>query len=138
MSAGFERFGRVSYTSESKAAEFIRFLEQGRVAATKCRKCGRLYFPPRVDCADCLSSDVEWVPLSGKCRLLTYTTVYFAPTGFESDLPYTLALAECEEGVKVFARVSKEVKEELKIGMELRLSPIRLPDGRLMYEYRKP
>lgn len=47
----------------------------------------KLYFPPRADRANCLSSDMEWVGLSGKCKLVTYTTAYFAPVGFEKVAP---------------------------------------------------
>ena len=57
---GFEKFGTVSFTSETKAADFVTHLEEGKVMATKCKRCGQAYFPPRMDCADCLDSEVEW------------------------------------------------------------------------------
>ncbi|MCS7115659.1 MAG: Zn-ribbon domain-containing OB-fold protein [Candidatus Bathyarchaeota archaeon] len=107
--------------------------------ATRCRRCGRLYFPPRAGCPNDFSEDMMWESLSGKCRLLTYTTLFFAPTGFEDDVPYTLALAKLEEGGRVYTRLSKDIKEdEIKIGMELKLVPIKLPNGKLSYELRKP
>ena len=135
---GFDRFGKVSYISETKVADFVRFLEEGKIMATRCSKCGKLYFPPRVDCPDDLSTEMTWEELSGRCKLLTYTTAHFAPTGFQDDLPYTIALAECEEGVKVYALLSKEINEnETHIGMDLRLTPLRLPDGRVTYELKK-
>jgi uncharacterized OB-fold protein len=85
-----------------------------------------------------LSTDMKWEQLSGKCKLLTYTTAHFAPTGFQDDLPYAIALAECEEGVKVYALLSKSINEkEIHIGMNLQLAPLRLPDGRITYELKK-
>ncbi|MEM4700104.1 MAG: Zn-ribbon domain-containing OB-fold protein [Candidatus Nezhaarchaeales archaeon] len=139
MPTGMEKFGKVSYTKESKVSDFVKFLEEGKVAATRCKKCGRLSFPPRADCPDCFASDFEWVPLSGKCKLVTYTVAHFAPTGFEDDVPYVLAVAECEEGVKVFTRVSKSVNpSELEVGMELRLVPVKIGEDRYSFELTKP
>ncbi len=133
----FGRFGEISYISETKVAGFAKHLEKGRIMGTRCKRCGRLYFPPRADCSSCLSSDVEWIPLSGRGKLITYTTAYFAPAGFEA--PYTLALAELDEGVRVFTRMSKDFgKDEIKIGMKVKLVPIRLANERITYELREP
>jgi len=135
----FERFGKISYTRETKVSDFVKHLEEGRIMATKCKGCGELYFPPRADCANCLSSEMEWTELSGKGKLITYTTAFFAPVGFEDEAPYTLALAELDEGVRVFTRLSKDIREDdIKISMDLKLVPIRLPNDRIAYEFRKP
>jgi len=134
----FGKFGKMSYISETKVADFVKHLEEGKIMATRCSKCGKLYFPPRADCPDDLSTDMTWEELSGRCKLLTYTTAHFAPTGFEDDLPYTIALAQCEEGVNVYALLSKDIKEnETHIGMDLRLTPLRLPNGKITYELKK-
>lgn len=133
---GFEKFGEISYITETKVADFVKYLEKDRIMGTRCKECGRLYFPPRADCAVCLSSSIEWIPLSGRGKLITYTTAYFAPAGFEA--PYTLALAELEEGLRVFTRMSRDVEEyEVKIGMNVRLVPVKLGDERITYVLRK-
>lgn len=135
----FGRFGKITYISETKVADFVKYLEEGKIMATRCSRCRRLYFPPRADCPDDLSTDMTWEQLGGRCKLVTYTTAHFAPTGFENDLPYTIALAQCEEGVKVYALLSKDIKEnEIQIGMTLRLTPLQLPNGRITYELKKP
>ena len=134
----FEKFGKMSYISETKVADFVKHLEKGKIMATRCRRCGQLYFPPRADCPNDLSTDMTWEELSGRCKLLTYTTAHFAPTGFQEDLPYTLALARCEEDVNVYARLSKDINEnEMCIDMDLKLTPLRLPNGRITYELKK-
>lgn len=134
----FDKFGKIGYISETKVEDFVKYLKKGKLKATRCRKCGQLYFPPRADCPDDLSTDMIWEELSGRCKLLTFTTAYFAPTGFQEDLPYVLALARCEEGVKVYACLSKDLSEsKIRIGMDLKLAPLRLPDGRITYEFKK-
>ena len=124
---GFERFGIVSFTSQTKAAAFVDLLEKGILAGTRCKTCGTSYFPPRPDCFHCLSSDMEWMEIPGKGRLVSYTTLRYAPTGFEADLPYTIALVEFENKTKVFGRLSKEIKgEEISIGMDLKYAVVEL------------
>ncbi len=135
---GFEKFGTVSFTAETKAADFISLLEKGKVEATKCKKCGRVYFPPRVQCADDLSSDVEWIDLSGTGKLLTFTTVHYGPTGFENDAPYTLAVVEFKNGVRVFGRLDKGLPiAEIKVGMDVRPETLRLAGDKISYHFVK-
>jgi len=134
-----ERFGKVNFVKEAKIHDFIRFLEDGKIAATRCKKCRKLYFPPRADCESCLSNEMEWVTLSDKCKLITYTNVHFAPPRFRYDCPYPLGLAQFQEGLRVFAPLSKKIKEEeIKIGMDLKLTVTELIGDRIIYELRKP
>ena len=135
---GFENFGTVSFTTEAKTVDFISYLEQGKVMATRCSKCGTSYFPPKMDCPSCLGSDVEWFEISGKGKLLTHTIVQYGPSGFENDAPYTLAIADFRDGLRVFGRLSKDIKEsDIKPGMELKVVPLKLPDDRISYQFEQ-
>jgi len=135
---GIENFGTVSFTAETKAADFVTFLEQGKMMTTRCTKCGASYFPPKMDCPRCLASDVEWFEVKGNGKLLTYTVVNYGPTGFENDAPYTLALAEFGDGLQIFGRLSRDISEgDIKIGMGLKVIPIKSADGRTSYEFQK-
>jgi len=134
---GFENFGMVTFTTEAKTAEFINYLESGKVMATRCKKCGATYFPPRLDCPTCLSSEVEWFEVAGKGKLRSYTRVNYGPSGFEADAPYILALGEFD-GVQILARLSRDIGEnDIEVGMSLKVSPLKLPEGRLAYEFRR-
>ncbi len=134
---GFENFGMVSFTSDAKVSPFVDYLEQGKIMTTKCRECGRVFFPPKVDCPRCMSSDVEWIEIKGTGRLVTFTTVNYGPSGFEDDAPYTLGIAEFEEGVKILGRVSKEMNpEDIKVGMKVKLTPLKLGNEHFIYEMK--
>src|SRR2546426_5051219 len=120
LSLGFEKFGQSGYLSQTKVTPLISYLEKGIVVGTKCKNCGKLYFPPRVDCPDCRKSEVEWVPIDGKAKLVTFTEVYFAPPAFEQSTPYILGLAELDDGLRVFAPISRNIDlKELKPDLEL-------------------
>jgi len=134
----FGGFGKISYVAETKLQDFMKFLEEGKIMASRCKKCNRIYFPPRADC-DCMSGEPEWVELSGSCKLVTFTIVHFAPASFKGDIPYALGVAQLEEGPTVFASLSKDVRfDEIRIEMQLKLVPLKLEDDRIIYELRKP
>ena len=134
---GFEKFGTVSFTSESKASGFVDHLEKGQVMATRCRKCGSVSFPPKMDCPSCLSSEVDWFEIKGPATLVTYAEVTYGPTGFENDAPYTLALADYGQ-FKVFGRMRKDIAaKDLAVGMKVTVAPVKLAGDRVSYEFAK-
>ena len=134
---GFEKFGTVSFTAQTKVDKFVDLLDEGKVAGTKCKNCGKTYFPPRADCSNCLSSDMEWFEIPGPGKLISFSTLIYAPTGFEDDLPYTIALAQFGD-VKIFGRMSKDLKgEDMEIGMDLEVVPVKLREQKVAYEFKK-
>jgi uncharacterized OB-fold protein len=135
---GFENFGRVSFTTEARTADFINYLEQGKVMATKCKTCGTSYFPPKMDCPKCLLSDVEWFEIKSNGKLITYTIVHYGPSGFENEAPYILAIGDFGNGLRIFSHLSRDIKEgDIKIGMKLKVIPTKLPNNRLSYEFQQ-
>jgi len=135
---GFDRFGTVSFTTTSRVDHFVDLLDSGRVAGTRCKGCGESFFPPRADCCKCLSGEMAWFEITGTGKLISYSTLSYAPTGFEQDLPYTIALVEFGDNLRLFGRLSKEIRaEEITIGMNLRVAPVELPNGHVSYEFRR-
>ena len=133
----FSKFGTVSFTSTTKVNDFIDKLEQGKISATRCKDCGLIFFPPRADCWQCLSSNMEWFDISGKGRLLTYSKLEYAPVGFEDDLPYAIALLDYGD-CKVFGRIASELSDdEIEVGMEMKTVVKELPNGQLNYVFQK-
>ncbi len=134
---GFENFGVVSFTSETKAAEFVNYLTMGKVMGTRCRDCGTVTFPPKMDCPSCLSSNVVWFEITGTGKLDTYAVVTYGPTGFEEDAPYTLAVTDFGQ-FKMFGRMSKEIPDgQLSVGMPVKVVPVKLNGDRISYEFIK-
>ena len=134
----FDSFGTISFTSEAKTEEFVTYLEQGKVMTTKCKKCGTQYFPPKMDCPKCLLSDVEWVKIDNEGKLVTYTVVHYGPSGFEDEAPYTLAIGDFGDGLRIFGRLNKDIEEsDIKPGMGLKMVPVKLPEDRITYEFQK-
>jgi len=133
----FKKFGTVSFTSFSKVNDFVEYLEKGKVEGTRCKACGKIFFPPRADCYQCLSSDMEWFEVAGSGKLVTYSTLQYGPVGFEGDLPYTIALLDYGD-YKVFGRIAKEIPvKELAVGLQMKAVVNKLPNGQLNYVFQK-
>lgn len=134
---GFEKFGMVDSTSEARAGRFVDYLEEGKVMATRCRDCGKRYLPPRTECSKCLSVDMEWFEIEPEGRLTTYTTVRYGPAGFEDKAPYTIAVAEFGEGLRMLGHLGGDLREsDIRIGMRVRITPVKLEGDRVGYEFQ--
>lgn len=135
---GFEKFGRKSFTGTTKTAKFVDFLAEGKIEGTVCKKCGAKYFPPRSDCSACFSKEMDWFDMPAKGTLETFTTAYYAPFGFEADPPYTMAVVDYGKGLKLFARLAKDIKpEDVKVGMEVGIRTLKYDDGQFSFEIVK-
>jgi uncharacterized protein len=99
--------------------QFYKFLTQGKLMAGKCLKCGKIHLPPRPLCDNCYGNQFEWVQVSGKGKLLTYTIIHVAPTQFQNLAPYTIGIVELEGGLKIPGMIQAIPQEQLKIGMTL-------------------
>lgn len=120
----------------SKTKKFWDGLRGGKIYGTKCKKCGKLYFPPAADCGECYSSDMEWVELSGEGEIITFTHIIVRPASFQDLQPYTVAIAQLREGVKALAWLTDVKKKDVKIGMKVKLVPKVMEDGRIAYEFK--
>ena len=133
----FKKFGTVSFTSITKTNDFISYLENGTVNGTRCNVCGLVFFPPRSDCYQCLSQNMQWFEVSGTGKLITYSKLEYAPIGFQEDIPYCIALLDFEH-YKVFGRIDRDLSdEEIKVGMQMKTAVNTLPNGQLNYVFQK-
>jgi len=135
---GFEKFGRKSFTAVTKTAKFVDLLAEGKVEGTVCKDCGSKFFPPRADCAKCFSKSMDWFEMPKEGRLETFTTAYYAPFGFEADPPYAMGVVDFGGGLKLFARMAKDIKpEDLRVGVGVTIRPLKYDDGQLSFEITK-
>ena len=92
-----------------------------RFEAAKCKKCGKVLFPPRLICPECHGRQFEKVNIKDKGVVETYTVIRVAPSGFTDQVPYPVAIVNVGDGVKILCQIADCEPEELKIGMKVRL-----------------
>ena len=122
----------------SKTLKFYEGLKEGKVYATKCKDCEKIYFPPMVDCPECLTTGLDWVELSSDAEIETFTRVVIRPTTFQQYKPYTVAIGRLKEGVKVLAWLTGFKLSEVKVGMKAKLVAKATPEGNATYEFTRP
>ncbi len=121
--------------SLGKIKKFFSALSEGKIMATKCKHCGRIYFPPQADCPYCMRSDMEWVDVPNEGVLETFTIVNIKPTTFSHYDDYVLAIARFGDGIKVLAWLRVDEKSRVRIGMRVKLTVIkRIPEGYYTFE----
>jgi uncharacterized OB-fold protein len=99
--------------------QFYKFIAQRKLMAGKCIRCGKIHLPPRPLCDNCFSQQFEWIPVSGKGKLVTYTIIHIAPQQFQALAPYAVGIVQLENGLKIPGMISGVAPEQLKIGMDL-------------------
>ena len=119
------------------AYSFQQFLNKGKLMASRCADCQRIYLPVRGLCPECGESSLEWVELAGTGKLAAYTSVYVGPSfmnaeGFGREKPYLTGIVELDEGPRISGRLTGfdvEKPDEIKIGTRLIFSTIEIGEG---------
>lgn len=87
--------------------------------ATKCVDCGKTLYPASSICRACGSRNVTYVDLVEEdAKLLSWTTIYYPPSGFSHQKPLLIGLLETTSSkVRLVARLTDVLPEELKEDM---------------------
>jgi uncharacterized OB-fold protein len=106
-----------------------------------CPNCDHKIFPPRDICPNCGKEAKELYAFSGKGEVFSYTTIYEAPTGYDSNAPYTVALVKLEEGPMVTAQLTDVDNSAVQIGMPVEMVTRKMRDdgderGIIVYGYK--
>ena len=84
----------------------------------RCKKCGRVFFPPQSRCPYCSSDNVEPVSLPRIGRLLSYTVSYNPPEGYKLQTPLIIGLINLGE-TRIIAQLTDVSLEEISEGIEV-------------------
>lgn len=102
--------------------QYYEGLKAGKLLGLKCRKCGAITVPPKVNCLQCSGADLEVTELSGLAEIKTFTVIRVAPEGLEA--PYVVALAELDEGPWVMGNL--EGVDAGKVTMDIMGKKVRI------------
>jgi len=91
-----------------------------RLEGNKCKKCGRVFLPPRLVCP-CGSEDFEDCNLDWKGKILSYTIIRTPPENFKYQKPYAVALVELEGGGRLQCQVCDTPLDQVDVGKEVEI-----------------
>ena len=99
---------------------------RGELRVQSCNACGALRHPPGPLCPECRAADRGFVVTSGRGKIFSFL-VHHAPSLPGRELPWTLALVELDEGIRMVAEV-KGAPQDLVIGDPVMVAFDRIDD----------
>lgn len=102
-------------------SDYVKLLAEGRFMLLRDRQSGKVMFYPRVAEPGTGSTDLEWVPASGRGKVYSTTVIREQPPAQS----YNLALIELEEGPRMMSRVEGVPAEAVRIGMAVKAKIVR-------------
>jgi uncharacterized OB-fold protein len=107
--------------------EFWQGCADGVLRMQRCRTCGELNWFPRGMCVNCSSDDLEWITLSGRAIVYSFSIVSRPPN--DSFPPrYVLALVDLDEGPRMLTHLVDIEPEAVEIGLAVAVSFDRRSD----------
>ena len=97
------------------------FPQRYRFEASKFKKSGKTYFPPRDIEPETGDTEQETVRLPDTGKVATYTVIRVGPSDFTDEVPYALAVVEVEGGVRLMAQLVDVPLENIETGLPVRL-----------------
>ena len=80
--------------------------EQGLLTTQKCASCGSHVFYPRGRCPNCWADALDWVQVSGKGRLKSFSEVWKPGNpGWIPATPYVVGLVTLDEGPTLLSTI---------------------------------
>ena len=97
----------------------------GKLMMQRCKDCQSWVFCPRPICVECNSGDLEWVQLSGRGKVFSFTVIREvvgqALRGFAPDIPYVTAWVDLDEGPRFCSNIVGCPIEKVHIDMPVQV-----------------
>jgi uncharacterized OB-fold protein len=113
-----------NYSLGRYGSRLVKELKDKRIVGIKCPKCAHVYVPPRQVCGRCFTKMDEFVEVSSKGILDSFTVVYFSfldpETGKKRPVPYGYGRIKLDGADSEFLHFLEESDlEKIKIGMRV-------------------
>ncbi len=105
-----------------ETAEYWDACARHELLIQRCLACGMHQFYPRLFCAACSASTLEWARASGRGTIKSFTIVRRAVSAaYAADVPYVVALIVLEEGPTMMSNVVGCDVGEVRIGQPVQV-----------------
>jgi hypothetical protein len=126
---------------------FFEEFKNKRIMGTKCPKCKRVLVPARKFCPRCFEDATEWVQVSDKGKVKTWSLITFEFSGQPMEPPYVAGLIDLDGADTAISHFIggvdlsniEKAKDKIKIGMTVRAKWRDKPEGNIRdIEYFEP
>jgi uncharacterized protein len=106
-----------------------------------CPHCQAKLFPPRDVCPHCGGEAKQQYTFSGQGEVFSYTVMQDAPSGYDENAPYTVAIIKLKEGPMITAQLTDLGEKPVEIGMPVEMVTRKIRSdgderGMLVYGYK--
>jgi uncharacterized OB-fold protein len=109
---------------------------QGKLMLQQCGRCGAYRWTPQQLCIACHAEEYEWVQVSGRGTLYSFSTVERPPLpAFEPG--YVVAVVELAEGPLMLTNLVGCEPAELRIGMPVEVAFEKASEEIYLYKFRR-
>ncbi|MHA1429540.1 MAG: Zn-ribbon domain-containing OB-fold protein [Candidatus Freyarchaeota archaeon] len=99
---------------------FHELKENGKIVASRCKRCGKTELPPKAFCIDCFDTEIEYVEVELPGYIYTYSVSYFDLDGSKLEKPIIWALITFEEVEGgIIHRIEEVDPDDVCIGMDV-------------------
>ncbi len=104
--------------------EFLKAIDVGEPIYRRCGACDAVGWPPRRSCPECGEPEMVDAPLSTRASVVSHTEITATIPKFSGETPYTVLIAEFEEGVRLTGQLRGEETidrgDDVELGVERR------------------
>ena len=100
--------------------------EDDVLLGSRCRDCGRYFFPARVRCGACAEPTTDPVELSREGTLVSYTLITRKPRYAQVEPPYILGEVLIPEGIRIYTYVNSPSTDDLRVDQGARLKTLEI------------
>ena len=98
--------------------EFFDKCREHQLVLRRCKDCVTFSHPPRSNCPNCASDNLEWVESPGRGTVYTYTiTRQPVSRALAGRVPWAVLDVELEEGVHLISNMVDCDPDDIEIGM---------------------
>lgn len=112
---------------------------QHQLMLQQCQACNYFNHPPRPLCDACLSQQLEFVPVSGRGTVYSYTIMHQPNiAGFEKEVPYINVLVELDEQPRLFmvSYLPISERDKIRIGGRVEVTFEKINDEVTLPQFR--
>ncbi len=98
------------------AKDFYDNLAKGQLSIPRCKSCQSYVLPPTSICNNCLSTELEWVKIGQRGKIISFSEIFVSNKKFQDRTPYVVSIIETEEGARLPGIVRNATANQLKVG----------------------
>jgi len=126
------------YTAGLAGERFLRGLQEGRIMASKCKKCGKSYLPPKAYCVECFAPIESYRAVGPEGKVAAVTESHVGFDGRRLKAPRTFVFVEFRGVTGGLVQVATGRRLEIGDRVAPRFKPASKRKGSLLdFEFSK-